>query len=706
MYNRGGNTPPRGEKDPLLQWNRRENEEHYSEYTQELKGVTPVLQPPHRSMFSNASMYAMSNNPALINSYSGPSTGRGVKKSYSIHGDGSISYLTPLQAGRHELYEVIPFAAVFGLQKKERNLRTAYASYAADLDIMEAHQIALAVSKKDLTMDEIERRRSVASLVIMDELELDSVLVTTPLIFAVMVAAISQFLVGFNTGVMNAPEPVIFPGHSTLQWSLAVAAFAVGGPFGANIAGSLADTRGRRGALMINMWTFIFGGGLQTLAPNMFIIIVSRFIIGFASGFSSVLVPIYLGELAPPTMRGTLGTLTQFALVSGILVSALLAFPFATESKWRVLISVTPVVAIMQLFCAPWLLESPRWLLNKDASSRKARYIIKKLRGLRHDHEVEIEVDHFTVAMKAQPIDKHSENKGSDIGFLSMMRNKNMRLLVVSCIVLQMSQQLCGINAVFYYSSSIFKGVITNPLVGTTLVSAVNVVATYVALLLMDKFGRRTLLLWSTGGMLFSCVILVLSLLHYFSNMTALIAVNAYVSFFEIGLGPIPWLIVAEMFDAKYVTIAMSASSQLNWACNFIVGILFPYMNAYLGPYTFVPFAAVLLLAFLFTLIWLPETQGTTPEELQAELVAKNSTTIYHNVSITTESFSNPIDLEWRKAIDQVQKDEEEAMRAGTFNYGFEPIAGENYISSSDRSNNTTDWQANIAGPKVMNENQ
>lgn len=242
-----------------------------------------------------------------------------------------------------------------------------------------------------------------------------------------------------------------------------------------------------------------------------------------------------------------------------------------------------------------------------------------------------------------------------------------MRLLVVSCIVLQMSQQLCGINAVFYYSSSIFEGVITNPLVGTTLVSAVNVVATYVALLLMDKFGRRTLLLWSIGGMLFSCVILVLSLLHYFSNITALLAVNAYVSFFEIGLGPIPWLIVAEMFDAKYVTIAMSASSQLNWACNFIVGIVFPYMNAYLGPYTFVPFAAVLLLAFLFTLIWLPETQGTTPEELQAELVAKNSTTIYHNVSITTESFSNPIDLEWRKAIVQVRKDEEEAMRAGTF---------------------------------------
>jgi len=744
--------PNPGEKDPLLQWNRH-GKETYSKYTESLKGVTPVLQ-PRRPMFQSASLHAMSNNATLINSTSSASTKRGMKKSYSVHADGSISYLTPLQMGRHELYEAIPFVAVFGLQRKERNLRTAYASYAADLDVMEAHQIASA-SKKDRTYEEIKlseidtssdegegsvsmsttglsigtsvintddlsmmsasvkssstasfkstSRHSFARLVIMDELELDSVMVTTPLIFAVFVAAISQFLVGYNTGVMNAPEPFIFPGHSTLEWSLAVAAFAVGGPFGANIAGTLADTRGRRGALMINMWTFILGGTLQTLAMNMSTLIASRLIIGFASGFSSVLVPIYLGELAPPTLRGTLGTLTQFALVSGILFSSLLAFPFSTKSKWRVLFSATPVIAIVQLFCAPWLLESPRWLLNRDLSSRKARYIIKKLRGLRHDHEVEIEVDHFTGAMKAQSID--TPNEDSAVGFLSMCRNKNIRLLVVSCLVLQMAQQLCGINAVFYYSSSFFEGVIANPLVGSSLVCAVNVAATYVALLLMDSFGRRTLILWSSGGMLISCGFIVMSLRHYFSNITALIAVNSYVIFFEIGLGPIPWLIVAEMFDAKYVTVAMSASSQLNWACNFIVGITFPYLNEHLGAYSFVPFAVVLLLAFLFALIWLPETQGTTPEELQAQLVNKNSETIYHNISLNHDAENTPIDLEWKNAIDQARREQEEEMRQGTFNYGFVPISvsGENMTTTSDKPNNdTTDWQANIAGPGAI----
>ena len=110
-------------------------------------------------------------------------------------------------------------------------------------------------------------------------------------------------------------------------------------------------------------------------------IIVSRFIIGFASGYSSVLVPIYLGELAPPSLRGMLGTISQFGLVVGILVADLLAFPFATEDQWRTLFAVTAVIAFGQLLMSPFLLESPRWLLGRDPKSLKARYIVKRLRG-------------------------------------------------------------------------------------------------------------------------------------------------------------------------------------------------------------------------------------------------------------------------------------------------------------------------------------
>lgn len=213
-------------------------------------------------------------------------------------------------------------------------------------------------------------------------------------------------------------------------------------------------------------------------------------------------------------------------------------------------------------------------------------------------------------------------------------------------------------------STSFFEGVIDNPLVGTTIVGAVNVVATYVALLLMDRCGRRTLILWSAGGMFLSCIVIIMSLLHYFSNMWALLAVNSYVSFFEIGLGPIPWLIVAEMFDAKYVAVAMSACSQLNWACNFIVGLGFPYMNKYLGPYSFLPFAGVLAATFMFSLTVLPETQGTTPEELATELVRNASSGVLYEVNPDSV---RAIDEEWRKAMEQIQNEEDADMQNGTF---------------------------------------
>lgn len=199
---------------------------------------------------------------------------------------------------------------------------------------------------------------------------------------------------------------------------------------------------------------------------------------------------------------------------------------------------------MLQLAMAPFLLESPRWLLGKNPDSPKARFIIKKLRGFRYDEEVETEVEHYIGASKSQSSDADSDNDGSQdrkkSALAQMFAEKKVRLLVVSTIVLQMAQQLSGINAVFFYSGLFFDGVISDPLVGTTLIGAVNVLATYVALLLMDRCGRRTLIMWSSGGMFFSCVVIVMALLDYFSKIVALGAVAVYVLFFAIGMGPIP----------------------------------------------------------------------------------------------------------------------------------------------------------------------
>lgn len=185
-------------------------------------------------------------------------------------------------------------------------------------------------------------------------------IITYPLLSAVLVSVISQFLVGYNTAVMNAPQMVVFPDHTIAQWSIAVSAFAIGGPFGAVAGGLMANKMGRKGALLLGSWVFLAGGLLMGLAMNVYWLIPARFLVGFASGLSSVVVPVYLGEIAPPTLRGTLGTCTQFALVIGILVSSLVAFPLATEVLWRYLFLVTPALCVVQLMLSSLMLESPR----------------------------------------------------------------------------------------------------------------------------------------------------------------------------------------------------------------------------------------------------------------------------------------------------------------------------------------------------------
>jgi MFS transporter, SP family, solute carrier family 2 (facilitated glucose transporter), member 3 len=328
-----------------------------------------------------------------------------------------------------------------------------------------------------------------------------------------------------------------------------------------------------------------------------------------------VVVPVYLGEIAPPTLRGTLGTLTQFAMVIGILATDLLAFPLATPAGWRWLFAVTPGLCALQLLVSPLLLESPRWLLGRDPHSPEARAAIKRIRGFRFDDEVEEEAQHYLYAAQKHKTSRDSAHAAGAMYDL-LFRQVDLRPLVVSSIVLQMAQQLSGINAVFYYSTDFFEGVMEKPLLGTTLCASVNVVATYVALKLMDGTPRRTLILWSTGGMVVSTVVITLALTGVVVRSLALAGVLAFVSCFEIGLGPIPWLIVAEMFDAKYVATAMSIACVVNWASNFVVGLSFPFVAHALGAWTWAPFGAIVAATFCFTLWYLPETHGRSVEEI------------------------------------------------------------------------------------------
>ncbi|CAI5708772.1 hypothetical protein KXD40_004853 [Peronospora effusa] len=444
---------------------------------------------------------------------------------------------------------------------------------------------------------------------------------TIPLLLSCGVALMSAFQFGYNTGVTGGiNSDIIFPGHSDMQWAICVSIFAIGGPIGSLTAGQMSSALGRKKALLVDSFLFIIAGVIMAFSVNIYALIFGRFLVGFASGTVSVVVPLYLGELAPPNLRGALGTGYQLFMVIGILAADLLAFSFSGESHgfsdpgWRLLFGFTVIPGILQLTLASLLTESPRWLLTKNRP-KEAADILRKLRG---SNDVYEEIDSICSA---------SDNEsGANTGIWDVLTDRSIRFPLVAAVVLQIAQQFSGINAVMFYASSFFKNVgLKDPLVGATLVYTVNVISTGVALVLMDTAGRRPLLIFSTSGMIVSSVVLTLGLMNAlpFASMISVGGVMCYVWFFEIGLGPIPWLIVAEMFPSKPRPTAMSIATMVNWSCSFVVGLMFPTLQSKLGEYTFVPFGISLCMALAFTLKYVPETKGKTIEEIQAELNLK-----------------------------------------------------------------------------------
>lgn len=411
----------------------------------------------------------------------------------------------------------------------------------------------------------------------------------------------------------------MFPGHTEFEWAVCVSIFAIGGPIGSLTAGKMSNAIGRKKSLLISSLMFIVAGALMVFAANIYMLITGRFIVGYASGTVSVVVPLYLGELAPPNLRGALGTGYQFGVVSGILIAQLLAFAFSGPSDgiahpgWRFLFGCTIIPAILQIALSSLLTESPRWLLTKNRP-KEAADILRRLRGTTDVYE---EIDSICSA---------SDNESGDMGFWAVLSDRNIRFPLIVGIVLQLAQQFSGINAVMFYANSFFKNVgLQDPLVGTCLVGTINVISTGVALMLMDTAGRRPLLIYSAVGMIVALFVMTLGLLKYlpFANMVSVGGMMCFVWFFEIGLGPIPWLIVAEMFPAKPRATAMSIATMVNWMCSFIVGLVFPTLQSELNEFSFMPFATSLVFALVFIIKYVPETKGKTTVEIQYEMSAR-----------------------------------------------------------------------------------
>uniref|UniRef100_A0A3Q4HUN5 Solute carrier family 2, facilitated glucose transporter member 4 n=1 Tax=Neolamprologus brichardi TaxID=32507 RepID=A0A3Q4HUN5_NEOBR len=435
--------------------------------------------------------------------------------------------------------------------------------------------------------------------------------VTGTLALSVFTAVLGSLEFGYNIGVINAPqkgdynatwmyrygEPIP-TGTLTSLWSLSVAIFSIGGMLSSFCVGFVCASFRRKAMLINNLFAFIGGSlmGMSKLCRSFEMMILGRFVIGAYCGLASGLTPMYVGEIAPTSLRGALGTLHQLAIVTGILFAQVLGLEslLGSEHLWPVLLGLTVVPTVLQMALLPFCPESPRFLYIGCVILRQ-------------------EVGDMLAEMKEEKRRMDMERK---VSIPELFRSSLYRQPIIIAILLQLSQQLSGINAIFYYSTSIFmKAGVQSPVYATIGAGVVNCAFTVVSLFLVERTGRRTLHMLGLGGMCICAVIMTVALALLVSNM---LSIFGFVAFFEVGPGPIPWFFVAELFSQGPRPAAMAVAGFSNWTANFIIGMCFQYVADLCGPYVFLIFAALLLFFLIFTFFRVPETRGKTFDQIAA----------------------------------------------------------------------------------------
>ncbi|XP_077446090.1 solute carrier family 2, facilitated glucose transporter member 1-like [Stigmatopora argus] len=455
--------------------------------------------------------------------------------------------------------------------------------------------------------------------------------VTGYLLFSLMTAVIGSLQFGFNTGVINAPEQKlrsffndtwmerygepIDAGVCTVVWSVTVAIFSVGGMVGSFSVGVMADRFGRRRSMfLVNILALIGGGlmGLSTTCASYEMVIAGRLVIGLFCGLFTGLTPMYVGELSPTPLRGAFGTLHQLGVVIGILLAQVLGLEglLGSSRLWPLLLALTVAPAVVQCLMLPFCPESPRFLLINLKREEEARKALIRLRG---NEDVSGDLQEMKEESSKMALEKK-------VTIPELFRCPAYRQPLLVAVMLQLSQQLSGINAVFYYSTSIFTSAgVRQPIYATIGAGVVNTVFTVVSLFLVEKAGRRTLHLLGLGGMAVAALLMTVSLLQKEvagMSYVAIFAVMVFVAMFELGPGPIPWFIVAELFSQGPRPAAMAVAGCCNWTSNFLVGISFPKLVELCGPWVFLIFLAFLVLFLVFTFFKVPETKGKTFDEI------------------------------------------------------------------------------------------
>jgi len=430
---------------------------------------------------------------------------------------------------------------------------------------------------------------------------------------ATAISALGGLLFGYDVGVISGAILFIkqeFSLSPTME-EIVVSSVLLGSLAGAAIGGALADRLGRRKLLIVTAIVFGCGALGAALAPGTAWLIAARLVAGVAIGIASFVAPLYISEIAPVAIRGKLVSINQVALTSGIVISYLIDYAFAGSQAWRWMFALAVVPAAAFGIGLIFIPNSPRWLIARGHTDQ-AKAVLQKIRS---PDQVEGELNQI------------QESVGQQKGSWSELLSPVLRSAMIVGVGLAIAQQITGINTVIYYAPTILKfaGLSSAPaaILASVGVGIVNVVFTLIAMQLIDRVGRRPLLLVSLGGMAVSLFVLGLAFsLPQFAGSLGWIAVGslmAYVGSFAVGLGPVFWLILSEIYPLSIRGRAMSIGTIANWSANLIVALSFLTLTQVLGkPATFWLYGIVTIGAWLFAFFLVPETKGKTLEQIES----------------------------------------------------------------------------------------
>jgi MFS transporter, SP family, galactose:H+ symporter len=432
---------------------------------------------------------------------------------------------------------------------------------------------------------------------------------------AALFAALGGLLFGYDTGVISGALIFIKRefGLTTAAEEVVVSGVLLGATIGAIFGGKAADLFGRRRVLLVTAAIFGIGALASAVAQSPTILIVSRVVLGLAIGLASTNVPVYLSEVAPPHARGWVVSLFQLAVTVGIVVAYLTDYAFAGVEGWRWMLGLAVAPALVFGAGMFFLPETPRWLI-RGGHHEVAHRVLVRIRELA-DVNVEIEEIKASLAQQAES------------GHWTDLLRRQVRPALVVGLGLAVFQQITGINTVIYYAPRILQSAGFNSASGAILatvgVGVVNVAMTIIAMFLVDRVGRRPLLLVGIAGMIITLGVLGLS--FRISNSSgqlawiSVICLMGYVASFAISLGPIFWLLIAEIYPLKIRGLAEGTAATFNWASNLIVSLTFLTLVEKLGASsTFFLYAFASVASWLFAYYFVPETKGRTLEQIEA----------------------------------------------------------------------------------------